>query len=149
MSELAGLMYRMKEEGDVGGCLKSVCADVYARCREHIGGYGRSIGNVFRKRRDIDGGSEFSDGYMNIYDRDENPTRKRLNKLWKLTRIIGLAGAIGYTTVILGLWVYANVRGYVYFQGGEPDPSIKYPEWAIGITTILTSIYYLKKELDK
>lgn len=64
-------------------------------------------------------------------------------------RIIGLISLIGWMICIMVIWIYANIRGFVYFQGGEPLWWIKYPEWILGVIGITTAIQYLILELNK
>lgn len=63
-------------------------------------------------------------------------------------RILGLVSALAYILIFLLMWIAANVGGYTYFSGGEPNPYIKYPEWFFGIIGVITLIDILKSELD-
>lgn len=64
-------------------------------------------------------------------------------------RIVGLAALLSYMIVILFTWIYANLRGFMYFSAGEPDLSIKYPEWVLGIIGIIVAIDCLNREMMK
>ncbi|HEY9245517.1 MAG TPA: hypothetical protein VIO11_01595 [Candidatus Methanoperedens sp.] len=68
--------------------------------------------------------------------------------IMKMIRILGLMAVISYMVVILFTWVYANIKGYVYFSAGEPELLIKYSEWALGALGILAAIDYLRKEIN-
>ncbi len=70
-----------------------------------------------------------------------------MTKIVKVMKIMGLAGLISYTIVILFTWISANLQGYVYFFTGEPILVIKYLEWIIGIIGIFVAFDYLFKEL--
>lgn len=79
-------------------------------------------------------------------------TKKSINfvnfpELMKLGRVLGLVTVISYTAVILFIWAYANIQGYVYFSAGESILSIKYLEWVFGIIGIFVVIDCLRKEL--
>lgn len=58
-------------------------------------------------------------------------------------RIIGLMALLSYMIVILCTWIYANLRGFIYFSAGEPDLFIKYSEWVLGIIGIIVAVDYL------
>ncbi len=64
-------------------------------------------------------------------------------------RLIGSITIIAYITCILLIWVYANVKGYVYFQGGEPLWFIKYPEWFLGAIGLWTAVDLFVKEVKE
>lgn len=64
-------------------------------------------------------------------------------------RIIGLIALISYMIIILFIWIFANLRGYVYFSAGEPVLSIKYPEWVFGFIGIFVAVDYLHRELNE
>ena len=83
------------------------------------------------------------------FARDGNSINKNgfLNIL-RLIRILGLMALISYMIVILFTWISANLGGFIYFSAGEPDPSIKYPEWVLGFLGIVVAADYLKRELD-
>lgn len=55
---------------------------------------------------------------------------------------------LSYMTVILFIWIYANLGGYVYFSAGEPQLIIKYSEWALGFTGIFVALDYLRREIQ-
>ncbi len=79
---------------------------------------------------------------------------KRLNYIeipnaLKNFRILGLMAIISYMIVILFVWIYANIDGYVYFLAGEPNLAIKYTEWLLGFAGIFVAIDLLRKELDE
>jgi len=79
---------------------------------------------------------------------------KRLNFIeipnaLKNFRILGLMAIISYMIVILFVWIYANIDGYVYFLAGEPNLAIKYTEWLLGFAGILVAIDLLRKELNE
>ncbi|MCX9009608.1 MAG: hypothetical protein OIN66_00665 [Candidatus Methanoperedens sp.] len=73
-------------------------------------------------------------------------TRIRSNII-KIIRVIGLMSLLSYMTVVLFVWIYANLGGYVYFSAGEPQWIIKYSEWALGFTGILVALDYLRREI--
>ena len=80
--------------------------------------------------------------------------KKRLNFIeipnaLKNFRILGLMAIISYMIVILFVWIYANVDGYVYFLAGEPNLAIKYTEWLLGFAGIFVAIDLLRKELNE
>ena len=64
-------------------------------------------------------------------------------------RILGLMAIISYMIVILFVWIYANIDGYVYFLAGEPNLVIKYTEWLLGFAGIFVAIDLLRKELNE
>ncbi len=66
----------------------------------------------------------------------------------RLLRITGYISLIGWVSMIMFVWILANIRGYTYFQGGEPLWWIKYPEWTLGLLGVWTGIISLKSELD-
>ncbi len=79
---------------------------------------------------------------------------KRLNFIetpnaLKNFRILGLMAIISYMIVILFVWIYANIGGYVYFLAGEPNLVIKYTEWLLGFAGIFVAIDLLRKELNE
>lgn len=67
-----------------------------------------------------------------------------IKKYWK---IVGLMAIVGYMSVIIGVWMYADLSGYTYFRGGEPLWYVKWFEWFMGAVGILTAVHYLKLEL--
>lgn len=70
-------------------------------------------------------------------------------KIMKLARILGLMAIISFMIVFLFIWLYANLKGYVYFSVGEPILFIKYQEWVLGFTGIIVAAHYLLKELNE
>ncbi len=68
--------------------------------------------------------------------------------LIKIVRILGLMALISYLAVVLFSWMLANMKGFIYFSGGEPLLLIKYSEWILGFLGIIVAIYYLLMELS-
>ena len=68
-------------------------------------------------------------------------------KITKFVRILGLIAVISYMIVILFVWIYANMEGYMYFSAGEPVVLIKYSEWALGAAGIAAAFDCLRNEL--
>lgn len=55
---------------------------------------------------------------------------------------------LAYMIVIICTWIYANYIGYVYFSAGEPNPYVKYIEWAFALLGIISVGKIIKEELD-
>ncbi len=68
--------------------------------------------------------------------------------LIRIVRILGLMALISYLAVVLFSWMLANMKGFIYFSGGEPLLLIKYSEWILGFLGIIVAIYYLLMELS-
>jgi hypothetical protein len=94
--------------------------------------------------------------HISRYEWTRAEINKRLNFIdipnaFKLKnfRILGLMAIISYMIVILFVWIYANIGGYVYFLAGEPNLVIKYTEWLLGFAGIFVAIDLLHKELNE
>ncbi len=74
--------------------------------------------------------------------------QSRRSGIIKIVRVTGLMALLSYMSVILFVWIYANLGGYVYFSAGEPQLIIKYSEWALGFTGILVALDYLRREIQ-
>jgi hypothetical protein len=90
---------------------------------------------------------------ISVNNTRHNYTNRNFNnidslKIMKMIRILGLMAIISYTTVIIFIWIYANLQGYVYFSAGEPISMIKYLEWALGSIGVFVAIDCLHEELN-
>ena len=64
-------------------------------------------------------------------------------------RIFGFMVALSYLITILYTWMSAELTGHVYFMAGEPDRTILYTEWILGLLTIIMLASELKNVLDE
>ena len=80
---------------------------------------------------------------------DQNNDLIKVSRTMKRVRVLGLMAVISYMVVILFAWIYTNLDGYVYFLAGEPNPLIKYLEWALGFTGIFVAVDFLRKEINE
>ncbi len=66
----------------------------------------------------------------------------------RFTRALGLMTVMSYTAVVMITWIYANMRGYLYFSAGEPVLLIKYTEWGLGFLGLFACVDMLRYEIN-